>query len=103
MWLIFALISSVILCLPCGGERFTTGHRGTQGNGILGSAAHCGHDGDLRVVGHTSCESASVADVLIADEDVDVLSDLILLIEHSIPNPRIGIPKCGKCLSYSSA
>jgi hypothetical protein len=30
-----------------------------------------------------------------------VLADLILLVEHSIPDSRIGIPKCGKCLDYS--
>lgn len=66
-------------------------------------AAHCWDDGNLRIFGHARRESAGVADVLIADEDVDVLADLILLVEYSIPDSRIGIPKCGKCFGYSSA
>src|SRR5689334_23667997 len=60
------------------------------------AAAHCWHDGNLRIIGHARCESACVPDVLIANEDVDMLADLILLVEYSIPDSRIGIPKCGK-------
>ena len=55
------------------------------------------------MIGHARGESAGVADVLIAHEDVDVLADLILLIEYSIPDPRIGIPKCGKCFGNALA
>ena len=67
------------------------------------ATAYCGHDGDLRAIRYARRESAGVADILIANEDVDVLADLILLVEYSIPDSRIGIPKCKKCLGYSCA
>jgi|SRR5438270_5596345 hypothetical protein len=109
MWLIFALIFPVILCVPRGDERFDTGAQRITRDWNPGvpqysvAAAHCGHDGDLRTIRHARHESAGVADVLIAYEDVDVLADLILLIEYSIPDPRIGIPKCGKCFGNALA
>ena len=85
------------------GDEFPRGQVARDDLPELLSAAHCGHDGDLRILRHTSRESASVPDVLIANEDVDMLPNLILLVEYSIPDAWIGIPKCGKCLGYRRA
>ena len=67
------------------------------------ATTYCGHNRNLRAIRYARRESAGVADILSANEDVDVLADLILLIEYSIPYSRIGIPKRKKGLGYGCA
>jgi hypothetical protein len=47
--------------------------------------------------------TSRVADVLVADEDIDVLPHLILLVNDSVADSRTGSPECRQCVGNSSA
>ena len=57
------------------------------------TSAHRRDDGDHRVGREMGCKAAEVADVLVADEDVDVGPDLSLLGNDAVAEARIRAPE----------
>jgi len=60
------------------------------------SAADCGNDGDFRFGGQGAHEPTGITHVFVADEDVDVLPNLALLVGHAITHPGMQRPKRGQ-------
>lgn len=59
----------------------------------LSSAADGGDDRDLGGFQQLSGEASGVADVFVADEDVDVLAHLALLVDDAIANAWVNRPE----------
>ena len=74
-------------------------------HGMESAAGDGGDYGDFGVGWEGSGEAAGVADVFVADEEVDVFADLALFGENAIANARVegaegrqGIGECGRRL-----